>query len=178
MSPPKCYLYQIALLMIVLNTDRLLHLRQHADPKTTSLFVLDIAVLSARQNFDKRQAIRDTWLQEVFLANQLSSQYDWPFRINVQFVLGNSPCLVHPLNREDLYDCVPKLNHPQNKSKLNVLFDLNTKPSSSRYEHRLVHNGFSFKVCSVFYCLTATNFQVADILTNFIAESWCTVFVT
>lgn len=142
------YLYLIGLL-IFLNNDRLLHLLQYVeDQKTTaSLFVLDIAILSARQNFDKRQAIRDTWFREAFLANKLSSQYGWPFRVNVHFVLGKSPCLVHPLNREDIYSCVSKgeLNLSQNKSELNVLFELSSNHLSSPNVQKLVHKGFSFK---------------------------------
>lgn len=157
MFPYRVYyhLYLICLL-INLNSHRLLHLLQYVeDKRTTSLFVLDIAILSARQNFDKRQAIRDTWFQEAFLANKLAAHYDWPFKVNVHFVLGKNSCLVHPINREDIYSCVSKseLNLSQNKSDFNVLFELSSSHFSSPYVHRLAHKGFSFKVsmCFLFF---------------------------
>ena len=77
--------------------------------KSASLFVLNVAILSARENFDKRQTIRDSWLQHIELANQLSLRHGLPFQLKAHFVVGSRPCLVHPMNREDLYGCMANL---------------------------------------------------------------------
>lgn len=58
--------------------------------------LVDVCVLSARENFDARQAIRETWMKLV--KEKVSSM------VNVHFVVGKS-CDIHPENRLDVNHC-------------------------------------------------------------------------
>lgn len=60
--------------------------------------MLVIGILSAREHFQERQAIRETWLRDVF---------DGAIAENVlyKFVVGNKGCDVHTENRKDPYSC-------------------------------------------------------------------------
>ncbi|GAB1602260.1 hypothetical protein Ahia01_000505100, partial [Argonauta hians] len=61
---------------------------------------LVVLVSSARENFEERRTIRNTWGQDAS-SEQLRS------RIRVLFVVGDNPCLVPPSDRVEVYSCVP-----------------------------------------------------------------------
>lgn len=131
-------------LLLVCASEKFLNV-VHQD-HSVSLFVLNVAILSARENFDNRQAIRDTWLQHLHVVNK----YDFPFKLNVHFVLGDQPCLVHPLNREDLYECVPKLPLQPKFPEQTIMsfFELKAKAMPNSRIQTQFYSGFSFKVCA------------------------------
>ena len=116
---------------------------------------MNIAILSARENFEKRQTIRDTWLKDVAKVNQLSLPYNVLFNVNAHFVLGNNACSIHPLNRENIFDCIPKYSLQTNhlsseyRNKDFSLFSL--KSSIDKRFTTDVYLGFSFKVGHMFF---------------------------
>ncbi|KAK3092958.1 hypothetical protein FSP39_009363 [Pinctada imbricata] len=71
-----------------------LFLNQNSNTRKDS-FLLGIGVLSARENFEARQAIRDTWLSK---QHSNDSYRGW-------FIIGNRSCDIHPENRVDEYGC-------------------------------------------------------------------------
>ncbi|KAK3577042.1 hypothetical protein CHS0354_003122 [Potamilus streckersoni] len=60
---------------------------------------LVVGVLSARDHFEARQAIRDTWMRSIMENAHLSN------RIQVQFVVGETGCDIHPDSRISKYGC-------------------------------------------------------------------------
>lgn len=62
-------------------------------------FEIIVGVLSARDNFIKRQTIRDTWWKHVSSNETLSR------RIDLKFVVGSTPCEIPIPDRTDPYTC-------------------------------------------------------------------------
>ncbi|KAL3879468.1 hypothetical protein ACJMK2_031765 [Sinanodonta woodiana] len=69
------------------------------EPETLPKVELVVGVLSARDHFEARQAIRETWMRTVTENAHLSS------RIQVHFVVGETGCDVHPDSRISKYGC-------------------------------------------------------------------------
>merc|ERR1719431_1206613 len=63
---------------------------------------LVIAVLSARNHFELRRAIRDTWLGQIQTSQKLKN------RVVVKFILGSHDCPYRPVDR--IHDCLPRLD--------------------------------------------------------------------
>ncbi len=76
----------------------LLYLFQHHILGATSKDLV-IAVISARDHFKLRQAIRDTWWQNISSNEELSR------KIDLQFVVGEKACEIHPDDRDNQYGC-------------------------------------------------------------------------
>ena len=57
---------------------------------------LVIGILSARDNFQQRQSLRNTWLQ-----NMRNSRTQWTYT----FIVGHNACDIHHQNRKTPYDC-------------------------------------------------------------------------
>ncbi|XP_064600725.1 UDP-GalNAc:beta-1,3-N-acetylgalactosaminyltransferase 2-like [Liolophura sinensis] len=64
---------------------------------TLPKYDLVIGILSARDHFEHRQVIRETWMKDVNSAPGAS--------MKAWFILGAHPCLVPPLDRVDPYSC-------------------------------------------------------------------------
>ncbi|CAM9913611.1 unnamed protein product [Lampetra planeri] len=62
-------------------------------------YELVVAILSARDNWVLRQAVRDSWLQAVTASPSLRK------RVLPRFVVGSRACDIHPEDREDPYSC-------------------------------------------------------------------------
>ena len=77
----------------------------HSDSE--NLLRLEIVVLSSINNFDKRQAIRNTWKKSIDDSKNVS--------INLKFIIGNDYCKYHPMNRVDSYSCV-RLGDPEKRN--------------------------------------------------------------
>ena len=60
--------------------------------------LLEIGILSARRNFDTRQAIRQTWMSSVKENKELENV------VNIHFIVGKA-CEIHPDNRLDVFSC-------------------------------------------------------------------------
>jgi len=63
---------------------------------------LVIGVLSARGNYEQRQAIRDTWLGYVLQQPYLKES------VLIKFIVGDEPCLIPPQDRLDQFTCQPE----------------------------------------------------------------------
>ncbi|XP_045188617.2 UDP-GalNAc:beta-1,3-N-acetylgalactosaminyltransferase 2-like [Mercenaria mercenaria] len=59
---------------------------------------LVIGILSAREHFEQRQAVRDTWLQDIHKGHALE-------KVLYKFIIGSRSCDIHVQNRKDLYSC-------------------------------------------------------------------------
>lgn len=113
------------------------------------LFTLNIAILSARENFDKRQAIRNSWFKLIDHMNKIVTINPiTPFKINAHFILGDKSCPIYPQNRENLYDC----QFRNVSTKLSVLNRTNSIFKSKVIEtkqgliNKIWYKGFSFQV--------------------------------
>lgn len=117
--------------------------------QSSPLFVLNVAILSARENFDKRQNIRDTWFQHIRLLNQISSEQNFGFQIYAHFVLGTRSCDISPIDRNESYGCDPKL---PGEDEVRTVFDGRSKTlfsqanKSNKPQLKTLFKGFSFKV--------------------------------
>lgn len=112
------------------------------------LFTLNIAILSARENFDKRQAIRNSWFKLIDHMNKIVTINPiTPFKINAHFILGDKSCPIYPQNRENLYDC----QFRNVSTKLSVLNRTNSIFKSKVIEtkqgliNKIWYKGFSFQ---------------------------------
>ena len=65
-----------------------------------------VGIMSARGNFQQRKAIRDTWGGDI-----KSSKDGVGDHVQIKFVVGGEPCPIHPQDRTNTYDCIPK-PHP------------------------------------------------------------------
>ena len=143
-------IYLFCLILIISITKYL----NHVDSCIKSqMFHLNIAILSAKGNFAKRQVIRDTWMKHITRLNEISVKNEWKFTINANFVLGSKSCEIHPHNRVDSYGCIPKLLRDDdlktifgNKSKL--LFESTNfiDENINKVYFKSFHKGFSFQV--------------------------------
>ncbi|XP_061546649.1 UDP-GalNAc:beta-1,3-N-acetylgalactosaminyltransferase 2 isoform X1 [Phycodurus eques] len=70
----------------------------HSDGVVPSYEVL-VGVLSARQHYKLRQAIRDTWL------GYLHQHSHFKYRVGVKFIVGKYGCPIPEEDREDPYSC-------------------------------------------------------------------------
>ncbi|CAL1527673.1 unnamed protein product [Lymnaea stagnalis] len=61
---------------------------------------LAICILSARNNFEHRSAIRKSWLKDMHTIRSTQNK-----NMVAKFVVGKVACSVHPENRIDHYDC-------------------------------------------------------------------------
>ncbi|XP_027196315.2 UDP-GalNAc:beta-1,3-N-acetylgalactosaminyltransferase 2-like [Dermatophagoides pteronyssinus] len=110
--------------------------------KTERSIHLEIAILSARENFKKRNAIRQTWFQNVKFLNQQFQSNQIPIRIDTHFILGSQSCQIHPLNRKTLYEC-SELTECDSLSNKSWLFELTTLKSQDNYRP---FKGFKIKI--------------------------------
>ena len=110
--------------------------------KTERSIHLEIAILSARENFKKRNAIRQTWFQNVKFLNQQFQSNQIPIRIDTHFILGSQSCQIHPLNRKTLYEC-SELTECDSLSNKSWLFELTTLKSQDNYRP---FKGFNIKI--------------------------------
>lgn len=83
-------------------SDRHNHCQKQKDRK------LVIGILSAREHFEERQAIRNTWLQDIKLS-------EFSEEVLYKFVVGNKGCDIHLNSRKNPYSC----------EKLNFTYDEN-----------------------------------------------------
>ncbi|KAL4231971.1 hypothetical protein ACF0H5_009548 [Mactra antiquata] len=65
---------------------------------------LMIGIMSARENFEYRQALRSTWIKDIGAINQVSDNVEY------KFVIGSKGCDIHMKNRKDIYSC-ERLNY-------------------------------------------------------------------
>ncbi|XP_060083801.1 uncharacterized protein LOC132563058 [Ylistrum balloti] len=68
---------------------------QNGEVSEKPSYDLAVGILSSRDHFDAREAIRETWLKEL---NANKRGHGW-------FVVGDTDCNLHPDNREDQYCC-------------------------------------------------------------------------
>lgn len=106
-------------------------------PEAKSYYKLVIGVLSARQNFKQREAIRQSWLGHIKNSTDLSQI------AQVQFVIGQHPCQASPDDRVDPYSC--------NKWSPEVVFEkdfpvISSIPLSDNRNHVTVHETMTFTV--------------------------------
>ncbi|RXM99769.1 UDP-GalNAc:beta-1,3-N-acetylgalactosaminyltransferase 2 [Acipenser ruthenus] len=87
----------VHLLMVINKTASFLDLL-HTDQQVQSCEVL-VGVLSARNNYDLRNAIRNTWL------GHLKQHPELQHRILVKFIVGTNGCDIPEEDREDTYSC-------------------------------------------------------------------------
>lgn len=121
-------------IIIISNDDQLLSRTGHS-------LHLEIAILSARENFEKRHAIRQTWLQNVKFLNEHFKSNQISIQIDAHFILGSRSCHIHPLNRKTLYGCT-ELSECNSLSNKSWLFEI-TYRSKNRYR---LFKGFSIKI--------------------------------
>lgn len=143
--------YHVFLLILVWN-----HLDILDHPSPSRKPILNIAILSARENFAKRQAIRETWLALTEAKSSLE--------IDAKFVLGTHSCTVHPDNRLNAYSCERKNYSLLQRNGLgteNCVF-VQVPPTMSDF-----FNGFSF---SVQFDIVVTKLIVPNNLTNVYVE--------
>lgn len=98
---------------------------------------LFILVFSHRNNFVRRNTIRQTWFNESSF-NELNSN------VKVNFVIGSKYCDVETDDLLDPYSCVDvSLNTTEITKKLN--YDVNNLVGQQS-ENENIHHSFSFKV--------------------------------
>ncbi|XP_041106758.1 UDP-GalNAc:beta-1,3-N-acetylgalactosaminyltransferase 2-like [Polyodon spathula] len=96
----------VHLWMVINKTASFLDLLHTADQQVHSCEVL-VGVLSARHNYDLRNAIRNTWLGHLKQHSELQH------RILVKFIVGTYGCDIPEEDREDTYSCkLPNLTLP------------------------------------------------------------------
>lgn len=99
---------------------------------STDVSVL-IIVLSHRDNFDRRQAIRETWMSRINKSN-----------VKVAFVVGDKACDIQASDLLDPYSCDPlPLNTNQIEKEL-VYKASNLVTRNDPYDS--IQHGFSFQV--------------------------------
>eukprot|EP00057_Strongylocentrotus_purpuratus_P015548 XP_011670022.1 PREDICTED: uncharacterized protein LOC100892841 [Strongylocentrotus purpuratus] len=96
----------VALAVIVVNEESMYNRRRsrsgnagkHNHQTKCDIF---IGILSARDHFEHRKAIRETWL------GYIHTHPKWKKRICSKFVVGNHSCHLPPEYRRDPYSCTP-----------------------------------------------------------------------
>ncbi|GFS36935.1 UDP-GalNAc:beta-1,3-N-acetylgalactosaminyltransferase 2 [Nephila pilipes] len=97
---------------------------------------LAIGVLSGRENFELRKAVRSTWLRK----NSSKS------RVKTWFVLGNSSCEIPPEYRLDLYSCEKwSINISDLQEKFYTAYQVKNTSYLINSE-KLFYQGFTFQV--------------------------------
>lgn len=95
--------------------------------------ILMVGVLSARQNFERRAAARETWLSGVS-------------RVKFCFIVGREPCRVPPEDRLDPYVCErwePNITEVHDKLEF---YATSAKARNCFPRKRMLYTGFSFEV--------------------------------
>ncbi|MGH0128788.1 UNVERIFIED_CONTAM: hypothetical protein FKN15_046600 [Acipenser sinensis] len=101
-----CVVAVVVHLWMVVNKTALFLDFLHIDQQIHSCEVL-VGVLSARNNYDLRNAIRSTWL------GHLKQHPELQHRILVKFIVGTDGCDIPEEDREDTYSCkLPNLTLP------------------------------------------------------------------
>ncbi|XP_058880372.1 UDP-GalNAc:beta-1,3-N-acetylgalactosaminyltransferase 2-like isoform X2 [Acipenser ruthenus] len=101
-----CVVAVVVHLWMVVNKTALFLDLLHTDQQIHSCEVL-VGVLSARNNYDLRNAIRNTWL------GHLKHHPELQHRILVKFIVGTDGCDIPEEDREDTYSCkLPNLTLP------------------------------------------------------------------
>ena len=105
--------------------------KNYSTRATDEMKLLEICVLSARRNFEARQAIRESWMDILKRNEKLSTE------INIHFVIGQ-PCEVHPNNRLDVFGChANKLFYTEERHNVPLISagELNTELSRSEVQN-------------------------------------------
>lgn len=111
----------------------LVHFASHWYLVTKEHVPLVVLVLSARYNFDQRNAIRDTWMKDSVKNGRTRSR--------VFFVIGDTSCPIPPWNRVSKYSCI-RGEKVQEKS----LITSHLISTSSSKNCVKISRGFSFQV--------------------------------
>ncbi|XP_002736365.1 UDP-GalNAc:beta-1,3-N-acetylgalactosaminyltransferase 2-like [Saccoglossus kowalevskii] len=64
-------------------------------------YTLVVGILSARENYELRRALRNTWMTYVSTCNSLD------YGVMVKFIVGSHACNFHPSLRQDEFGCQP-----------------------------------------------------------------------
>ncbi|XP_047002458.1 UDP-GalNAc:beta-1,3-N-acetylgalactosaminyltransferase 2-like isoform X1 [Schistocerca americana] len=108
--------------------------------------MLVIGILSAQNNSERRQAVRDTWINLI----------KGDARIKYYFVIGSEVCPVHPSDRSDEWSCenwqisLPKDCCVLSSGAKNVC-DSATETFLFRVQHAVILLGMQISCPSVFY---------------------------
>ena len=99
---------------------------------------LVVAVLSARDHFERRQAIRQTWASNHFRPNKTS----------VHFFLGTGSCSIPNAHRRSLFNCQPwpldGFSKDKGKQVLTSQRLVGHLLPSPKVDRRLIYRGFAF----------------------------------
>ncbi|EDV29073.1 uncharacterized protein TRIADDRAFT_52586 [Trichoplax adhaerens] len=119
---PFCYNF-------IASNDDLLFFSHFKNMLNEGSYDMVIGIVSARNNSKLRQAIRDTWLGALMTNQQLITR---KFKILVKFIVGDSPCMIPPVWREDQYTCQKKII--RNSSDVHSVVQLKSNFEYSRDE--------------------------------------------
>lgn len=98
-----------------------------------------VAVLSARDHFEHRQAIRSTWASGNFLPNKTT----------VRFILGTNSCSIPKSYRQSSFNCQPllsgdRLKQTDGEQILNSQRLVGNLLPSPKINRRSIYRGFAF----------------------------------
>ena len=119
--------------LTVILTAVLVHFVSHWYLVTKEHVPLVVLVLSARYNFDQRNAIRDTWMKDSVKNGRTRSR--------VLFVIGDMSCPIPPWNRVSQYSC-----HRAEKVEEKSLITSHSISTSNSNNCLKISRGFSFQV--------------------------------
>lgn len=106
---------------------------------------LTILILSARDNANKRETIRKTWMKDV---EDYNLKNDMQLKIESKFVIGKHSCPVHPIYRDDPFGCHLKtfIETPTKLDDYHLPIRLQYYESLKSDEQVHIFRGFSFQL--------------------------------
>ncbi|XP_055894532.1 UDP-GalNAc:beta-1,3-N-acetylgalactosaminyltransferase 2-like [Biomphalaria glabrata] len=119
---------------------------------------LAVCILSSRQNFELRNAIRNSWFNDI-----VSIELGHTKTVQAKFVIGQDACLIHPENRIDSFGCEPWNVSLPKSSELTTFF---MKPDNCNQHFNFVLNFY----VKVMHGIVLKRIGIADIFSQLVLK--------